>query len=181
LRKTLKRKDRSNKGKQARENFEEYARQMDDIVFSQLPLRRAYPDVYCKNCFARGEHQQYEEWDWVRCRQCKEVHALHPGVRQVIGQVGGDADWDLQDGKLRINLWDESQRKAHAADLDVLQVLGGKAIHYDWAVSALVNALHNHDQAIGSRLAVQLVEAPALEANSLQLLKTLDQSLVIGE
>jgi hypothetical protein len=162
------------------EKLDEITRQIDEIVFSQLPLRRSFPDVYCQNCYTRGEHQRYEEWDWVRCRQCREVHALRPGVRQVVGQIGGDAHWQLTDGVLHMSLWDDAQRKGRSADLDILEVVAGKPINYDWAVSVVVGKLHNQSPGVGSRIAVRLVGAPVLEANTLQLLKTLDGGLVIG-
>ena len=160
------------------EKLQEITRQIDEIVFSQLPLRRAFPDVYCQNCYARGEHIHYEEWDWVRCRQCREVHHLRPHVKVVIGQVGGDVEWELKEGNLRVSLWDEATRKARAADLDVLEIVGGKEIHYDWAVSAIVDRMEHHSLGVGTRIAVKLVNNPTLEANSQHLLKMLDQSIV---
>jgi hypothetical protein len=161
------------------EKFQEITRQIDEIVFSQLPLRRSFPDVYCQHCYARAEQHHYEEWDWVSCRQCKEVHGLQPGVRQAVGQIGGDVAWDLKGGTLHLNLWDDASRKARAADLDVLEIVGGKPIHYDWAVSAIVDKLHGQSLGVGSRIAVKLVGHPVLEGNSLNLLKTLDPSMVL--
>jgi hypothetical protein len=175
---------RAKRGKAERsqdvEKLEEITRQIDEIVFSQLPLRRSFPDIFCMDCFARGESQRYEEWDWVRCRQCKEVHALRPGVTQVIGQIGGESGWNLEHGVLRLSLWDDAVRKGRAADLNVLEVIGGQPINYDWAVSAVVDKMHNLSQGIENRVAVKLVNAPVLEGNSLQLLKTLDQSMIVN-
>ncbi len=160
------------------ETLAEMTRQINEIVYSQLPLRRSFPDIYCKDCNARAEHLRYEEWEWVRCRVCKEVHGLKTGVKQVIGQIGGQVEWEVKDGLLHLNLWNDTDRKASAADLDVLEIIGGSNINYDWAVSALVDKLHNQSLGVGTRIAVKMVNAPVLEANTLQLLKTLDQSLL---
>ena len=74
--------------------------------------------------------------------------------------------------------WNQTINLVSAADLDVLEIIGGSPINYDWAVSALVDKLHNQSLGVGTRIAVKMVNAPVLEANTLQLLKTLDQSLV---
>ncbi len=164
-----------------REKFDEITRQIDEIVYSQLPLRRSYPDIFCKDCYARAEHLHYEEWDWVRCRQCKEVHGLKPGILTVVGQIGGEQEWEAKDGVLRVNLWDEANRKGHAADLEVLEVIGGKNINYDWAVSAVVDKLHNMSLGVGSRISVKLIGDPVLEPNTYHLLRTLDQSMILAK
>ena len=63
--------------------------QIDEIVFSQLPLRRAFPHVYCKKCNARAERKTYEGWAWMRCRKCEDALELTTGIVQVVGQIGG--------------------------------------------------------------------------------------------
>jgi hypothetical protein len=176
----LRRKKRTSRYAPEYDKLDEITRQIDEIVFSQLPQRRSFPDTFCQDCYARAEHLHYEEWDWVRCRQCKEVHGLRPQIQQVIGQIGGDVDWDLQNGILRVNLWDETQRKGRPADLDVLEIIAGKPINYDWAVSAVVEKMHNQSLGVGMRVAVKLTGAPLLEPNTHHLLKTLDPSLIVA-
>lgn len=160
------------------DKLHEISKQIDEIVYSQLSLRRAFPDLYCADCYSRAEAQRYADWEWVRCKQCHEIHGLKVGVEKVIGQIGGDADWALEGGVLRLNLWDEKAHKARYAEMDVFEVVGGKALNYDWAVSAVIDKLHNQQQGPANRIAVKLSAEPTLEVNTLQLLRTLDVGTV---
>ena len=163
--------------RETQEGMDAIIEQMDEIVFSQLPLRRSFPAVYCKDCYSRGERMTYESWDWVRCRSCKEATGMYAGVQQIIGQIGGQDDWLLENGVLKVSLWDDVARKARAAQIDALEVLGGHDIQYDWAVGAVVQVLHNHSADASLRIPVRLSNAPALDANSLRLLQTLDAGM----
>lgn len=158
-----------------RERMDEVIRLMDELVFGQLPHRRAFPYTYCKRCHARGEMQEYQGWQWVLCRKCKDVTALHAGVQTVIGQIGGDTEWTLSDGQLKINLWDDVHHKPLVADIDALEIVGGKSIDYNWAVSAIVEHLHKHSAEATAKLPVQLTDNPSLDANSERLLRTLEE------
>jgi hypothetical protein len=148
--------------------------QMDELVFSQLAVRRSFPDVYCKTCYARAELLAYEGWDWLRCKQCHEADGLVPGVREVIGQIGAAEDWVLHEGTLRVHLWNEAKRVARLGEIASLEVAAGHAITYDWAVSAVVELFHKHHPQDRATIPVQVVGDPGLEPNTLQLLKTID-------
>lgn len=154
----------------------EITRQIDDIVFSQLPVRRAFPFVYCMDCYSRAEEMRHNEWEWIRCKQCKEVHGLRIGVKKAVGQIGGESKEFMEGGILYLPLWDEASHQARYAELDELQVIGGKAIHYDWAVGSLVQKIHDHHQGPAYATTVRLLGQPPLEMNSLQLLRSLDPS-----
>ncbi len=147
---------------------------IEDIVVSQTRLRHAFPDLYCRECYARAEQFQYEEWVWVRCVQCQDVLHLVPGIVEAIGQIGALSDWQLVEGVLRVNLWDEAKRQARNATISSLEIVGGKAMDYDWAVSAVVEKLNNENPGFGKAIQVRLVNAPPLSSNSLSLLRNLD-------
>lgn len=160
------------------EKLHEITLQIEEVVYSQLILRRAYPDLFCAHCFSRAEDLHYEEWEWVRCKQCKEVHGLAIGARQVIGQIGGDHDWVMENGQVRVNLWDESLHRARYGEVDVLEVVGGKPLNYNWAISAVIEKMHNLHPVAEFRVKVRLVGNPLLEVNTLHLLRTLDPSVM---
>jgi hypothetical protein len=164
----------------ALQKLHEIEKSIEEIVFSQLPLRRSFPDLFCAKCLAKGEQLSYSDWQWVRCRHCHEVHDLKPGIRLAIGQIGGEKEWDLQGNVLRISLWNREKMLAKPADIDVLEIIGGKEMSYDWAVSAVVEKMYNLKEGFGSRIKVKLLQSPVLEANTLNLLKTLDPSLLEG-
>ncbi len=145
---------------------------MDDIVRTQLPLRRAFPDVYCRACNARGELLQFEGREWVRCRKCEDIKGMQTGIVKVIGQIGGTADATLENGTLHLNLWDEAQHKSIAAEIDSLEIIGGQAVSYDWAVSAVVEQLHHQSASSSARWPVHITGAPLLAPNTQRLLET---------
>ena len=180
LQKSLK-SSNSDKVKRAFEKLHEISLQIDEIVYSQLAIRRAFPDVYCTACYARAESQHYEEWEWVRCKQCKEVHDLRLGVEKVYGQIGGDPlpnEGSLVNGILHVGLWDEKTQKGRYGEIEVLEIIGGNAINYDWAISAVIEKFHNQHQGPANMLTVRFVANPILEANTIHLLRTLDPGLI---
>lgn len=162
------------------EKLKETTKSIDEIVYAQMGIRRSFPDVFCKKCYARAEAQSYMHWDWVRCKHCKDAHHLQPGIEKVIGKIGPKIEWELSEGQLVIGLWDESTRTAQYAEPDELQIIGGNAINYDWAISALVSKLHDENQGYGWQIKVRLIDNPKLEPNSVQLLRNLDPSF-LGE
>jgi hypothetical protein len=167
------------------EKLTEITQQIDEIVYSQLSLRRAYPDVFCEDCLSRAEDLQYEEWEWVRCKHCKEVHGLRAGVRKVVGQIGGElpfgGEGKFENGVLRVTLWDAEKQKARYGEVDVLEVIGGQGINYDWAISAVIEKMHNQGQGRANMVSVKLTGKPVLEVNTLHLLRTLDPGVMGGE
>ena len=156
--------------------LKETTQSIDEIVYSQMGIRRSFPDVFCKECYARAETQSYMHWDWVRCKHCKDAHHLQSGIAKVTAQIGSDVDWEMKDDQLFIGLWNESKRMARYAEPDELQIIAGQPINYDWAISALVSKLHDENQGYGWQIAVKLIDNPKLETNTLQLLRNLDPS-----
>lgn len=146
---------------------------IDDVVYSQVPLREAYPHLYCKQCKARTEWMKHGEWEWVRCKRCHDVSQMQKGVVQVRGEIGGKVDWELNTGLLTLRAWDETQKAAGPLEVDMLHVYAGAAIDYDWAVSAVVQKLQNHVHA-GERVPVTIDPGVALSANTQMLLRSLD-------
>ena len=146
---------------------------MDDIVRTQLPLRRAFPDVYCRAYNARGELLQFEGREWVRCRKCEDIKGMQTGIAKVVGQIGGTADAMLENGTLYLNLWDEAQHRSVAAEIDSLEIIGGQAISYDWAVSSVVEQLHHQSANASARWPLQITGEPPLAPNTQRLLETM--------
>jgi hypothetical protein len=170
----------------AREKLDEITRQIDEIVYSQLSLRRTFPDVFCGDCYSRAEVLNYEEWHWVRCKQCHEVHGLRTGVRTVVGEIGAgsptleNGHGHLENGTLRVSLWNGQTQKARYGEVDVLVVTGGQGINYDWAISAVIEKMLNQSKGPRNMVSVKLVGNPVLEVNTLHLLRTLDPGVMGG-
>jgi hypothetical protein len=154
--------------------YEKTTKRIDDIVYSQVKLRRDYPRLYCRQCYALAEQQSYLEWEWVRCVQCKEAMYLVGDIAHVTGQIGGSVDWELVSGMLHVRLWDVRTQKARNATMTTLDIIGGAQFDYDWAVSAVVEKLHNENPDYGKGICVKLVDAPILSRNTQQLLRDLD-------
>ena len=65
-------------------------------------------------------------------------------VRTVIGLIGGNVDDYRRDGdKVYVNLWNEADKRALNADIDVLEIRKTDGISYDYAVNAVLNVLKN--------------------------------------
>lgn len=163
------------------DHFQKTTQRIAEIIYSQLLLRNAFPHLYCEDCLAHAEEQRYDEWEWVRCVQCKDAVSLVPGVVQVTGQIGGGAPWAVEEGHLRLSLWNPATHQARSAQVTRLEIIGGQALDYDWAVSAVVEKLRNAHPTDGEGVQVSLVGQPALSANSLQLLRTLDPLAGLAE
>jgi hypothetical protein len=105
------------------------------------------------------------------------VVALQTGVKVVVGQIGGDDNWKLKDEHLRINVWNERSRLAEFAQIDALEIIGGMNIPYDWAISAVVEKLHDHG--LNGPIPVRLIDVPFLAPDTLQRLRALDPALSV--
>ncbi len=150
----------------------------EEIIYSQLPLRRAYPHLFCMQCLCRTEEKVFKDWAWVRCIRCKDVFGLQPGVAVVTGQIGGVQDWELRNGNLEISLWDPEERKARGAEIDRLEVVGLQDFSYDWAVTAVIERLRAHALAGDCHVPIKLLHSPPLTENTLKLLRLVDPNMV---
>jgi hypothetical protein len=144
------------------------------LLNAQLPLRRGHPHLFCMECYARTVYLRSGEWDWVECRLCGKSGSLETDVKAVIGQVGGDYEWLLEEGILRINLWDQDNKKARAADIDVLEIVDGGEIDYDWALTAVLEVLERRGNAPEKQWHIRAGELPLLQKNTLKLLQRAD-------
>jgi hypothetical protein len=153
------------------------ANQIDDIIYSQLALREAYPNVYCKQCFSSTEEESFREWKWIRCKRCLDVQQLIPGVTSVIGEIGGVKDWTLDKEILRIGIWDTVQRKATKSEIDALHVYPGGEFDYDWAISAAVQMIQNQVNSRIQQVPVTIHGKLNLSQNTQHLLRSLDHEV----
>jgi hypothetical protein len=154
-------------------------KEMDDIVYSQLKLKEAHPHLYCMSCCAKSEEMQFREWEWIRCKRCHDVVGLKKGVRKIVGEIGGETDRNLVEEVLQVRLWDDTMRQARSAEIDTLLIVGGKPIDYDWAVSAVVQKLHNQSGEQEMRIPIEVKGAVPLSQNSKHLLRGLDPEFSI--
>lgn len=158
--------------RQFRRNLRLTAHNIDEIVYSQLAQRLAFPQVYCQTCWSRAAQAAYDDWSWVHCKICGEADALILGVDQVVGQIGGAPQHALVEQTLTVPVWDEGRKVAVAADLDVLEIVAGQSLNYDWAVSAAVVALQHRIEGHVPTTKLRLVGHPPLENNSRLLLQS---------
>ncbi len=175
---TLKYKVEQAEAGSSKEKFEALAaknqRRFLDILDSQLALKRAFPHIYCQKCYAFAERQTAWDWQWVRCKSCQDAVHLVTGVQRITGQIGGRPAWNLSEGHLKVQLWDATVQSARSGRISTLEIIGGQTIDYDWAVSAVVEKLHNENPDYGKAILVVLVGQPDLSANSVKLLRDLD-------
>lgn len=145
-------------------------RAIDELLLPQWQLKQDLPHVYCTRCNARYLIQTQYDWSWLICKVCKKNDRLQAGIRKVIGEIGGVTEARLIDGHYHINLWSISEHAATRAEIDVLKIVGGKNLPYDWAVDKVVAILE--EQGL-SRLDIELVQDPVLTANSMAILHSI--------
>jgi hypothetical protein len=141
------------------------------ILFSQFLHRKAFPHVYCTACNAWADKIPFKDVAWVQCLVCKDATDLVYPVRKVVGQIGGAAESQLQDGKLTLSLWNQTSMQATSAQIDVLEIIAGQGFDYNWAVSAVLGELRN-PHLVGDRAYdVALIGDPPVDLNTLRLLQ----------
>lgn len=143
---------------------------LDDVTDQQIALKQAFPALWCSACNARAVEVRRMLWLWVECRQCKGNADLVIGVKVAVGVLGPIPAGPHPDGELRVPLWDAKEKRALPAEIDVLEVVGGGDMDYDWAVAAVVETLGNQHWSFKYGIPCRLVGSPPLSANSLRIL-----------
>lgn len=146
-------------------------REIDKIVYSQLLLRRAFPDVYCEKCHVFGEMQAFHDWRWVSCPVCKDAIDLKSGIAKAIGTIGAATPWLLEGNVLKVSVWDTENRRVIPAAISALEVVGLKDIDYDWALSAVLEMLRNRRIEGSAAIPIRLEHSPPLSVNSRNLIR----------
>ncbi len=143
---------------------------INEIIIANRPFQKYYPHLYCRKCLMRtkqirtGLAIMYTNYicfftspilkipamfvryskNIVTCRCCGSGLHFMKNIKQVVGLIGGDIeDISLNEDKLYVSLWSESQKKARNADIDVLEIRNTQGISYDYAINALLITLKN--------------------------------------
>ncbi len=156
--------------KVTRQGLADTTQRIERILFSQLLLRRSFPQVYCQQCHAYAELKAHEDWRWVSCAVCEDAVSLRAGIATVVGQIGGESAWMQEGNALKISLWDRDTRRVIPGEIDSLEIVGGQDMDYDWALSAVVEMLRNRRKEGQKRIPIILTDAPALSNNSRHLI-----------
>lgn len=149
---------------------------INDIVDSQLLIRKAFPDLLCTRCHTRAEEHVQGRWTYILCRHCGDVMHLKAGIKTVVGCIGNFPPEREEGGVLYLNLWQGKKRKGIYADVDQLVIEGGGDMNYDWAVSAVVAQLQEHWPEEDTEFETDGIEVvlrndPPLDTNSKNLLR----------
>lgn len=121
-----------------------FKRNIEEIIQSQMHLRNASPDLYCMECHTFSEEVVYRHWRFVRCKSCKDASYLQRGIKQAIGRIGEiPAENPNQDGVYYLDMWDQEKTSATPGEVEKIEILNNANFNYDWAVSAVVEAMEN--------------------------------------
>lgn len=104
------------------------------------PFCDHYPDLFCPTCFLRAK--QLRRWissiALVFCPSCYDYMELLTGIKKVAGVIGGEAEGLQRNGDtLWVPLWNERERKARYADIDLLIIRAGVG-NYHFALNAVI-------------------------------------------
>ena len=91
-------------------------------------------------------------------------------MQRAVGQIGGTTQARTEAGEYAFNIWDDKNKTAIRAEIDVLEIVGGSAIDYDWAVSSVVAMIGKHFPERMGKVEIRLQNGAVLEANSLAML-----------
>ncbi len=148
----------------------ELEEQIDLLLLPQMPLKWNFPAVYCTRCKSRPLAQAQSGWWWLTCKVCGEASTLFGDVQRAVGQIGGSTQARTEAGEYAFNIWDDKNKTAIRAEIDVLEIIGGSAIDYDWAVSSVVAMIGKHFPERMGKVEIRLQNGAVLEANSLAML-----------
>ena len=137
----------------------------------QLWYKKPLDTLLCKDCLTRANTRELSSWKLPQCRRCGRLDSLMADVKQVVGVIGtGFAPGWLSGSQYRVDLWNEDKKEFRYADLDVLEIIGGGDFDYDWAVNAVVEAIHNDTGHPNKEWKALLLQQPNLNTNTLRLL-----------
>ena len=87
-------------------------------------------------------HDTFE--DYFVCKTCGSKEGRIEGVKKVVGLIGADVKDYRKDGEIfYVSLWNEQEKKACNADIDILEIRESDGVSYDYAVNAVLNVLKN--------------------------------------
>ena len=98
-------------------------------------LQQAGLEAYCIVDMKKGTTFKWGGLTFVRCPECNCIQPLEAPVKKVIGQIGGEGDWELKNGVLTVQLWNDKDKKARFAEVDKIEVLPMDNV--DWSVAAV--------------------------------------------
>jgi|GEM_PF-6903388 len=146
-------------------------RMIDEIIQSQMHLRNASPDNYCMECFTFSEEVVFRNWRYVRCKSCKDALHLQRGIKTSIGRIGPIPSMNPNaEGIYYLNLWDGEKNSAQPGEVEKIEVLTGLDIKYEWAISAIAEAMQNRfpDQEI--KIPIEIDPSISISANTRNIL-----------
>lgn len=126
----------------------------------------AFPNVFCVKTRRRAVLEDHGFMRVVMSPGAEENEDLIAGVKDVVGQIGGEIDGALEKGKLLLQLWNAVDKRVEPAEIDTLEVLG-KAD--DWAVVAVLDKLGNYNEAHPFKILSE--ENSKLSENTLRILE----------
>lgn len=150
--------------------LDEIEERIVDAFRLQGELTRCHPFNYCKEGLSRGELSQIHGWKYVVGRLSQDYRKMVPDVLKVIGRIGSLENNTDGKGELVIGLWDPKEQAATAAELDELEIEAGRELNYDWAISAVIEALRNRMPDGELKLEVKIDPQIPLSPNTRNLL-----------
>lgn len=117
-------------------------RQLFPYQQQQHVLFDGYPQLFCTKCLTRSQMLKGKYHSMVNCRICAEAKHMIPGVETVLGTVGEEMEWNLGHGRLQLELWDKSKKKARYAEIDLLRINPAYG-EFDWAIAGVLETLRN--------------------------------------
>lgn len=157
------------------------------IVDSNRELHNAYK-IFCGKCCHRnitrtknlrpllGEQQHvHKEVSIPVCSTCRSSMNLMTGIDIVIGIIGGDTpEFDHENGVVKISLWNEREKKARRADVELLEIRADGVENYHLAINSVIIELTadaGKSKNLLKNIPVFLKETPAISRETMNMLR----------
>jgi|GEM_PF-2209570 len=148
-----------------------FNKELENAFLHQADLCASFPRVYCLKDNTFGEMKKEAGWQYVTAPVSGDFRDMKAGVRMVIGTIGPNQKVEFEQGILRIPLWDERLSKAKPVPLNVIDIQAGGAFNYDWAVSAVLEAMRNRFPTSNLKYKVHIDTSIGLSDNTRALLE----------
>ena len=129
------------RGPQKLEDLKEMARDEANLVefyaHNQL-LKEAHPNVFCPTSRERAVLKDLNYIQAVMSPEGEFNEGIIPGTEQVIGQIAGEKDAELEGTDYYLQLWDQEEKAVAPAEVDILEILPEAD---DWAVVAVLDKM----------------------------------------
>ncbi len=134
-------------------------------VHNQM-LVEAYPNVFCTKSRERAVLKDLNYIQAVMSPEGEFNQGIVAGTQQVIGQIAGEKDGQLEGDRYYLQLWSQEEKAVAPAEVDILEILPEAD---DWAVVAVLDKMGEmHEK---RAFTIKVIGEPDLSENTRRIIE----------